>query len=219
MTRIGQFAAATMFSLAAIGAPAAVSAATKTITISADPASGSYVPVAGGTSFILTFLLSQPLTIASGDVINVTGNLKDAFTGLPSALTVPLGTGEVFLTALPSVPFGVPPSGNLSSSTFTINGMTQASTCQACLLAGELDLSTSNTPFSFTNFSSSMTLGTLTSSGPVTGPFTITAYTLSFTTLAPAVPEPATWAMMILGFGAVGGAIRYLRRKTTVSYA
>ena len=34
-----------------------------------------------------------------------------------------------------------------------------------------------------------------------------------------AVPEPATWAMMIGGFGAIGGAMRYRRRKTSVSFA
>ncbi len=27
------------------------------------------------------------------------------------------------------------------------------------------------------------------------------------------VPEPATWAMMILGFGMAGGALRTTRRK------
>jgi hypothetical protein len=32
-----------------------------------------------------------------------------------------------------------------------------------------------------------------------------------------AVPEPATWAMMIIGFGAVGAAMR--RRRLTVTYA
>ncbi len=32
------------------------------------------------------------------------------------------------------------------------------------------------------------------------------------------VPEPATWAMMLMGFGAVGGALRS-RRKATVRYA
>ena len=42
--------------------------------------------------------------------------------------------------------------------------------------------------------------------------------------LAPtaAVPEPATWAMMIAGFGLVGGALRNAngrRRKTSVSFA
>ncbi len=34
-----------------------------------------------------------------------------------------------------------------------------------------------------------------------------------------AVPEPATWAMMIGGFGMVGGAMRYRRRKTSISFA
>lgn len=33
------------------------------------------------------------------------------------------------------------------------------------------------------------------------------------------VPEPATWAMMILGFGAVGASMRYRRRKQSVRFA
>ncbi|HSQ95590.1 MAG TPA: PEPxxWA-CTERM sorting domain-containing protein [Croceibacterium sp.] len=44
------------------------------------------------------------------------------------------------------------------------------------------------------------------------------AFTLNGT---PGVPEPATWAMMLLGFGFVGGAMRNSKRrqKLTVSYA
>jgi hypothetical protein len=36
-----------------------------------------------------------------------------------------------------------------------------------------------------------------------------------------AVPEPATWGMMLLGFGLIGGALRAQRRQTTIraSYA
>jgi hypothetical protein len=34
-----------------------------------------------------------------------------------------------------------------------------------------------------------------------------------------AVPEPATWAMMLVGFGMVGGAARYRRRSTKLSVA
>lgn len=34
-----------------------------------------------------------------------------------------------------------------------------------------------------------------------------------------AVPEPATWGMMILGFGAIGGAMRSSRRKTALRLA
>ena len=43
------------------------------------------------------------------------------------------------------------------------------------------------------------------------------AYSGSYSTSA--VPEPATWAMMLLGLGMVGGAVRYRRRTTTTTYA
>jgi hypothetical protein len=33
------------------------------------------------------------------------------------------------------------------------------------------------------------------------------------------VPEPLTWAMMLTGFGVVGGAIRYRRRSVSVSFS
>ncbi|WP_293406694.1 PEPxxWA-CTERM sorting domain-containing protein [Phenylobacterium sp.] len=35
--------------------------------------------------------------------------------------------------------------------------------------------------------------------------------------LGSAVPEPATWAMMIIGFGAAGGAIRASRRRNALT--
>jgi hypothetical protein len=35
--------------------------------------------------------------------------------------------------------------------------------------------------------------------------------------LSGAVPEPATWAMMLLGFGMVGAAARYRRRRVTIA--
>ena len=41
--------------------------------------------------------------------------------------------------------------------------------------------------------------------------------TLTITQVA-AIPEPATWMMMLLGFGLIGASLRYGRRTTTVSY-
>ena len=38
-------------------------------------------------------------------------------------------------------------------------------------------------------------------------------------TNAGAVPEPATWAMMLMGFGLVGGAMRRRKVSTSVSFA
>ncbi|MBB4152181.1 hypothetical protein GGQ80_000057 [Sphingomonas jinjuensis] len=44
-------------------------------------------------------------------------------------------------------------------------------------------------------------------------------YTGLFSFDASAVPEPATWAMMLIGFGMVGGAARYRRRNSQVVYS
>jgi hypothetical protein len=43
--------------------------------------------------------------------------------------------------------------------------------------------------------------------------------TLSIGGMAAAVPEPATWAMLLVGFGMVGAAARYRRRSVKVSLA
>jgi hypothetical protein len=43
--------------------------------------------------------------------------------------------------------------------------------------------------------------------------------TVTTSPVATAVPEPATWAMMIGGFAAIGGTLRNRRRKATVSFA
>lgn len=40
----------------------------------------------------------------------------------------------------------------------------------------------------------------------------------TYAPFAAGVPEPATWGMMILGFGAVGAAMRMRRRKISISY-
>lgn len=43
---------------------------------------------------------------------------------------------------------------------------------------------------------------------PIAGFPTAGFWTATLPTVAPAVPEPATWAMMVLGFGGIGFAIR-----------
>jgi len=44
-------------------------------------------------------------------------------------------------------------------------------------------------------------------------------YTLTITEAAAAVPEPATWGLMLAGFGVVGAGLRSRRRSTTVAFA
>lgn len=58
---------------------------------------------------------------------------------------------------------------------------------------------------------------------PVNGPFyfpTANNLTLGGAAVTPAVPEPASWAMIILGMGAVGGVLRRRGKVVTrISYA
>ncbi|MES3029084.1 MAG: PEPxxWA-CTERM sorting domain-containing protein [Pseudomonadota bacterium] len=50
-------------------------------------------------------------------------------------------------------------------------------------------------------------------------PWSAQGYTLATFALSSAVPEPATWAMMIIGFGAVGSMVRASRRRNAFSAA
>ena len=50
--------------------------------------------------------------------------------------------------------------------------------------------------------------------GSIQGSFSATANAVTG-----AVPEPATWAMMLIGVGAVGASVRRRKVKTTVAYA
>lgn len=43
--------------------------------------------------------------------------------------------------------------------------------------------------------------------------------TIDYNPAAGVVPEPSAWALLIAGFGVVGGAMRRRRQRTTVAYA
>lgn len=83
---------------------------------------------------------------------------------------------------------------------------------------------TDSAAFAFTNFST-----TATAAGASTDlafsfqhdPNFFTLDNISVTAVTSAVPEPTTWALMILGLGFVGGTMRSARRqqKVKVSYA
>ena len=49
------------------------------------------------------------------------------------------------------------------------------------------------------------------------GSFSNVSVTYTYLAGVGAVPEPATWAMMLTGFGMVAGATRYRRRKATIA--
>ena len=65
-----------------------------------------------------------------------------------------------------------------------------------------------------------LVIGNVLSDGPVFNALGYLDATFSATVVAAAVPEPSTWAMMIVGLGAAGCALRRCQKATTrVSYA
>lgn len=72
---------------------------------------------------------------------------------------------------------------------------------------------------SFLGFSTDGLIGSVTLASVLSnGPTFPTANNLMLGQVA-AVPEPATWAMMLLGFGMVAAASRYRRRSSKVSFS
>lgn len=80
-----------------------------------------------------------------------------------------------------------------------------------------------------TNFTANL-FGAQLFSGPTTNPtfklgtFALTSgptnqFSLSISETAAVVPEPATWATMMIGFGLVGGVARYRRRSVRARLA
>lgn len=60
---------------------------------------------------------------------------------------------------------------------------------------------------------------TLNGIGFETAPGTAITATTNFPAAVAPIPEPATWAMTLLGFAAIGGALRHRKRAVRLSYS
>ena len=158
-------------------------------TISVPPTisfSPSVNTVAGDTAIYYEFTLGSVLTLSAGSFTN-------------SALA---GTGFAFSTVqlyLNTNPNNAPAPGAITPITANYGA------------TGTL-LATVNPYTSGQQMTQTLNKGqyTLVLNGTATGSSTVGS---SITFAAPAVPEPATWGLMVLGFGAIGGALRTSRRK------
>jgi hypothetical protein len=197
--------------LGILAAASASHAATFVLSLSGDPTGGTYGSFVVGGSQYHTFSLdlglgdATPFTINSGDEIQTTISLA-------SLLTVPNGTDFQFL----GVNFNgsTNPSGPSTTGSFTFSGLTgsvsnpTSNNCGNCL--SDLFGQPGNGAFSFTGLYSDVVVQTL------SAPFTINDVTLSYQVndlAAAVVPEPATWAMMLVGVFGMGAVLRSSRRK------
>ena len=153
--------------------------------------------------FIASLFGLSATTITSTSTANAGG-----LTGTSSIEDLML-TGSAFSTALGSATladlYAAVTAGAAPNTTFTFDGLTIILNEQ--LFSGD-SITTNAIDVRFNNFP----LGT----GFKSGNLIFASTTASFPgARVGAVPEPATWAMMLLGFGAVGSAMRRSRRKNS----
>jgi hypothetical protein len=151
-------------------------------------------------------LQNLPITVELGDVINATVNLDGLF-------TVP-GSVDVTVFGFTMGGAGFPLGDTETNGNFDFfDGMTLVKSgsggtgTSGQIAAAAAFFPPNNGAFSFNSFTTSFTITIL------SGPATLDYAQIDYSLLSPAaVPEPATWAMMIIGFGGVGALMRRNRR-------
>ena len=191
-------------------------AAEHNITLTGVVADGFFQPPfsIGGTTYDQWSLglsgldAGSPLAVELGDTFNVTILLDTAFT-VPASVTLTafgLGLGG---SGFPDVDTAT--SENLfnfySGIDLVKSGGPSSTSTHGQIPSSIIFFSPDNGAFTFDSVKTSFKISTL--SDPGTLDFAVLSYTL----FSPAaVPEPTTWAMMIIGFGGVGALMRRGRR-------
>ena len=181
--------------IAALASPGGASAAVVLVPVNASILNAPFEINFQGVTFTLSATNNglNPLTVQ-----NTQGGAFSSFGGF---LGIPVRP-TTFFTDRGSPTFGPPPGGSGAFASF-LSPAKPGSSNGNNYIGFRATVGTDNFyGFAFTTGSRLNSYGFETAANTA-----ITATT--------AVPEPATWAFMILGFGAVGAAMRYRRRRTT----
>jgi hypothetical protein len=164
----------------------------------------SVASFANATNFFFSFTnnpgLGNVAGTVSGEIFGLTNNATSAATSVVVD-SVPSG-----LDGLPATPFTAAAYASqlgefISSNSFTVvNDVVTAADYQ--IWGGDFELNAGGALNSLSSPDASMRVQNLDGLGGIT--FSV----------ASAAPEPAAWAMMVLGIGAIGGAMRSTRGKS-----
>jgi len=212
-------AALTTTFVLASAASAATIDFTQTVDLTKATITSSSV-TASGTAFTTSLTNSNELLVSNGDSVDY----KVTFApGQALTLTNVFGLFQIGLIS----PNNIGITGNASSTlrlfdtsgntivTLLVNGFTSTQANIVGDTFGNIGVPISGTlgGFEFINPNISLTGTNQPLNGQVLS-MSVTGGSFQLTSVA-AVPEPATWAMMLVGFFGIGATLRYRRRRTS----
>jgi hypothetical protein len=207
----------TAVAIAALTVAGHAQAATFNLNLTGALANGNTNTFTSGPDTFRTWQLSlngfgNTVFLNAGDTVNATVTLDGAF-------TVP-GSNEMFIgfdLLGDFLPVGASNNGSMTFFSFSgptgLSNNTVGTNCGNCL--SSIAFLGAQGPVTFNQIQTSFTIDTLTT---VDFPAYGAQLSYQLRDMTSAVPEPATWAMMLIGFGLVGAAMRRGTR-VRVTYA
>jgi len=171
----------------------------------------------GGLHFNSFFLslsgldATNAITVAQGDTIHATVTFNNLLT-IPASVVRTDMLLYFFGSAFPAQNTGVDGTFQLFDGTTLVNTFSYSSTTSGQLAGFAAIFPPNNGAMTFDSLVSDFTINTLAT------PATLDGSAFQYSLVSNAVPEPATWAMMIGGFGAAGVMMRR-RQKVKVRFA
>ena len=153
---------------------------------------------------------SNSFTVSMGDTIDSTVTLDMPYTIPMSELytnILEIHSGSNF----PNEPTGVDGTFTFFLAGSPVASFTYSSTTSQQLASYTANFPPNNGALTWDSFTNDFTINTLAT------PATLDGSLFFYDLVSNSVPEPATWAMMLVGFGVVGGAMRAQSRAKAAS--